>query len=88
MDPVRNLQTSYYEHWVDGAERHFVEEGVLSRDEFDARMAEPAGGVASRRILCRSDEEGTRCLPVPYPRMRGVSDVVEAAFCSRLFGKP
>ena len=47
MDPVHYLQSSYYEHWVDGAERLFVEKGFFSRDELDARMAELAGGEAS-----------------------------------------
>ncbi len=47
MDPVDYLQSSYYEHWVDGAERLFVEKGFFSRDELDARMAELAGGEGS-----------------------------------------
>ncbi len=47
MDPVHYLQSSYYEHWVDGAERLFVEKGFFSRDELDARMAELAGAEGS-----------------------------------------
>ncbi len=47
MDPVHYLQSSYYEHWLDGAERLFVEKGYISRDEFDARVAELSAGETS-----------------------------------------
>ncbi|MDP6427449.1 MAG: nitrile hydratase subunit beta [Rhodospirillales bacterium] len=47
MDPVDYLQASYYEHWLDGAERLFVEKGLFTRDEFEARLAELSAKGAS-----------------------------------------
>ena len=42
MDPARYLQSSYYERWLDGAERLLLEKGTITREELDARIAELA----------------------------------------------
>jgi nitrile hydratase len=40
MDPAEYLRSSYYEHWLDGAERVYIERGFVTREELDARFAE------------------------------------------------
>ncbi len=47
MDPVHYLQSSYYEHWLDGTERLCVEREFFSREELDARTAELGAAEAS-----------------------------------------
>ena len=37
MDPAHYLSSSYYEHWLDGIARLFVEKGVVSEAELAAR---------------------------------------------------
>jgi nitrile hydratase beta subunit len=37
MEPARYLSATYYEKWLDGITRLFVEKGVVSEDEVDAR---------------------------------------------------
>jgi nitrile hydratase len=43
MDPAHYLQSSYYEHWLDGLERLLLEKGVITREELEARKSELAG---------------------------------------------
>ncbi len=40
MDPSHYLGSSYYEHWLGGAEILFVEKGLFSQEEYDARLTE------------------------------------------------
>ncbi len=40
MGPAELLEAAYYEQWLAAFERLLFEEGVLSRDELDARAAE------------------------------------------------
>jgi nitrile hydratase subunit beta len=39
MAPAEYLETSYYEHWLDGIARVLVEEGIVSAEELDRRSA-------------------------------------------------
>ncbi len=39
MDPVRYLQSSYYQRWLASVERNLIEKGVLTTQEIEARMA-------------------------------------------------
>ncbi len=41
-DPLGYLEDSYYERWLYGLERLLEENGLVSRDEIAARMAELA----------------------------------------------
>ena len=42
MDPAHYLQSSYYEHWLDGVERLLLEKGIIAREELEARKSELA----------------------------------------------
>jgi len=42
MDPAAYLRSSYYEHWLHGLETLLVEQGLITREELDAREAELA----------------------------------------------
>jgi nitrile hydratase len=40
MDPAKYLTSSYYERWLDRSIRNFIDKGVISRDELEARIAQ------------------------------------------------
>ena len=42
MEPAHYLQSSYFEHWLDGVERLLLEKGIVSREELEARLSELA----------------------------------------------
>jgi nitrile hydratase len=42
MDPTRYLTATYWERWLDAQERAFVEKGLVTRAELDARSHDPA----------------------------------------------
>ena len=46
MEPAHYLELSYYEHWLTALETLLVENGVLTRDELEARRAELAKEAA------------------------------------------
>ncbi|HYW91216.1 MAG TPA: hypothetical protein VFA95_01920 [Gammaproteobacteria bacterium] len=37
------LTTGYYEHWLHGLQRQLIEQGLLTREEIEARMARLRG---------------------------------------------
>jgi nitrile hydratase len=41
-DPARYLASTYWERWLDALERVFVEKGILTRAELEARSHDPA----------------------------------------------
>ena len=43
MDPAGYLRAGYYERWLATLETNLVEKGVLTRQEIDARAAQPTG---------------------------------------------
>jgi len=43
MPPVQYLTIPYYERWLEGTVALLAEKGVISADEFAARLAELAG---------------------------------------------
>jgi nitrile hydratase len=43
MDPAEYLQTSYYEHWLHAVETILAQNGVVSPEELDARIAQLKG---------------------------------------------
>ena len=43
MPPVQYLTIPYYERWLEGTITMLAEKGVISADEFDARLAELSG---------------------------------------------
>jgi nitrile hydratase len=45
MPPAEYLATSYYEHWLWGLETLLVEQGLLSREEIEARVTELRAGA-------------------------------------------
>ena len=45
MPPAEYLATSYYEHWLWGLEHLLVEQGLLTRDEIEARVKDLERGV-------------------------------------------
>jgi nitrile hydratase beta subunit len=44
MPAAEYLSTSYYEHWLYGVGRLLVEQGLVTREEVEARIAGEAGG--------------------------------------------
>ncbi|NTB94907.1 nitrile hydratase subunit beta [Agrobacterium tumefaciens] len=44
MDPAHYLSSPYYEHWLEGLLFHAKRHGVVTQEEFDARVLELAGG--------------------------------------------
>jgi nitrile hydratase len=46
MPPAEYLATSYYEHWLWGLEHLLVEQGLLTRDEIEARVAAVEHGAS------------------------------------------
>jgi len=46
MPPAEYLATSYYEHWLYGLEKLAVEQGLITREELDARVKTLASGAA------------------------------------------
>lgn len=40
MNPAEYLETSYYEHWLFGLETLLIENGLVTAEEIEARMAE------------------------------------------------
>lgn len=44
MDPVHYLASPYYEHWLEALLYHAKRLGVLTQDEFEARVKELAAG--------------------------------------------
>lgn len=66
MDPAYYLDSSYFEHWMDGITRVLLEKGVISLEEIDARTAffqEHEDAAATAAV---SDP-----LPDPRPRSSG-----------------
>jgi nitrile hydratase len=49
MAPADYLASSYYERWLDRNVRLLVEKGVITRDELEQRMAQPAALIRRRR---------------------------------------
>jgi len=45
MDPAHYLASSYYEHWLSGAETLLVEKGMVTVDELAAKGARPVLGA-------------------------------------------
>ncbi len=45
MEPSHYLESSYYEHWLEGAVTMLVEKGVITADELEARMTDLAEGT-------------------------------------------
>ena len=45
MPPAEYLATSYYEHWLWGLEHLLVAQGLLTRDEIEARVRDVAAGA-------------------------------------------
>ena len=41
MPPAEYLASSYYERWLSSLERNLVEKGVITQQEFDARVGAP-----------------------------------------------
>ncbi len=37
MDPAHDLNSTYYEHWLDGISRVLIEKGIIDAQELDAR---------------------------------------------------
>ncbi len=44
MEPSHYLGSSYYEHWLEGTITMLVEKNIITLDEIEARMSEPAEG--------------------------------------------
>lgn len=42
IPPARYLESSYYERWLEGLETLLIENGFLTREEIERRMAELA----------------------------------------------
>jgi hypothetical protein len=39
LPPLHYLNSSYYEHWLAGYEKVFVDRGVITKEELEARVA-------------------------------------------------
>lgn len=39
LSPLHYLSSSYYEHWLASYEKLFIERGIFTADEFNARIA-------------------------------------------------
>lgn len=52
MDPASYLSASYYEKWLDGIERLYVEKGVIEREELERRLRskQPSGRSGEQLI--------------------------------------
>jgi nitrile hydratase len=52
MNPAHYLTSTYYEHWLESVEKNLVENGVIDRDELDAKtqefMRDPEAPVPER----------------------------------------
>ena len=44
IEPSYYLRSSYYQRWLEGTITMALEKGVITRDEFDARLADLAEG--------------------------------------------
>jgi nitrile hydratase len=88
MPPAEYLATTYYEHWLWGLDRLLVEQGLLSREEIDARLAgrraaAPAARPADLRPLAAADvpralarSKGARLADAVAPRFKADDRVV------------
>ena len=44
IEPSRYLRSSYYERWLEGTITLLLEKGIITREEFDARLSDLAKG--------------------------------------------
>lgn len=74
MDPAHYLGSPYYEHWLTGLTTLLVEQGVLDRDELEARLGAPAPVARPSRAPAwageTTDPDTTRARFAPGERVR------------------
>jgi nitrile hydratase subunit beta len=44
IDPAHYLESSYYEHWMFAFEETLMKRGIITRQEYDAKIAQLAKG--------------------------------------------
>ncbi len=80
MNPAHYLSSSYYEHWLYGLEFLLLDKGLVSHEELDSGVADPAHSfvpVARDRVRGMLEKGGSTLLESEVAALYQIGDMVE-----------